>query len=60
MKSTTAEFFVVTEEEFPDGLVCIRCKRPIGSGQPYNAVFTGFTGYEETNIPNEELICVYC
>ena len=48
---------VVTEEDFPDGLCCIRCKRPLESGQPYTMNFDGFT---EDGMTMEEICCVYC
>jgi hypothetical protein len=58
VRSVTAEFYVVTEAEFPDGLLCIRCKRVLEPGQPYVSLFTGQD--PNTGITDEELCCVYC
>lgn len=58
MRSVAAEFYVVTEEEFPDGLLCIRCMRALELGQPYVSLFTDQD--PETGVAYEELCCVYC
>jgi len=54
--SRVGSYYVVTEEEFPDGLVCVRCKRQIEPGQPYDSRFDDY----ENGMMCEELTCVYC
>lgn len=49
---TVRSFRVMTEVDFPHGLRCAMCHRPIRDGQPYRAIpFTDDT---------DMLICVYC
>lgn len=57
MNVPEASYPVVTEEQFPDGLCCIRCKRQLDPGMPYTLVFDGFA---LDGVTLEELCCVYC
>ncbi|GAA4878816.1 hypothetical protein [Kitasatospora terrestris] len=49
-------YALVTEEDFPGGLACSGCHRPIAAGQPYSETVGGMLG----DTPVVELVCVYC
>lgn len=53
----TIAYPLVSAEEFPNGLRCPECRRPIDPGQPYKSRFDGMTS---DAIPITELLCVYC
>lgn len=55
--SVSLEYDVVTEDEFPNGLRCIRCDREIEPGQPYSS---GLALMLEDGAFMTELHCVYC
>ena len=38
------QYPVVTEEEFPTGLICPGCRREVEPGDPYKEIPVGFTG----------------
>ncbi len=52
-------FRVVTEAEFPYGLVCIRCDRLIKPGHPYSDALDSVL-LDEQCTTISVLCCVYC
>lgn len=49
-------FPVVTDADFPDGLMCPDCRRVIDVGRPYTERLDGMIWNTTTVI----LVCVYC
>ena len=52
-----ATFSLVTAEMFPDGVVCMKCKRTLLEGSPYAEQLNLM---RDDGIPICRLLCVYC
>lgn len=57
MKPTVkVTYEVITEEQFPNGVLCMSCKRVLLPGQPYTSVMDAMDG----DVAIEQIVCVYC